>query len=54
MVPPEKLSPFFPKQLGFDPTVWKTWLRVLMQLHLTNMLKLLHLLVEFLHFADCE
>jgi hypothetical protein len=43
-------QPIFPKQLRFDPTVWKTCLRLLMDVQSINMLKFLHLRMEFLHF----
>jgi hypothetical protein len=33
-------QPIFPKKLRSDPTVWKTCLRLLMELQSTNMLKL--------------
>jgi hypothetical protein len=49
--PPVSLgSPIFIKQLKFDPTVWKTVLRLFMEVQLTNMLKPLHKRIEFFHF----
>jgi hypothetical protein len=43
-------QPISPKQLRFDPSVWKTCMRLLMELQSRNMLKLLHQWMEFPHF----
>jgi hypothetical protein len=43
-------QPIFIKQLKFNPTVWKTCLRSLMEAQSRNMLKLLHQRMEFPHF----